>query len=113
MGKESYHVSVQSKTVSETTDDTSYPFEILATSAELFDLKALLNLESDVDEAALVRMPITAYSSHPEESNQVYDTYFSRIYNKLYELGTLKTREHIEKMNILRTKEVVADEGQN
>jgi len=37
------------------------------------------------------------------------DMFLSRIYNKLYDLGTLKTREHIEKMNILWTKEVVAD----
>jgi hypothetical protein len=113
LGKKSYHVSIQSKTVSETTDDVSKPFEISATPEELSELNALFHSESDVDEAALVRMPITAFSSHLEESNQVYNAYLSRIYNKLYELGSLKTREHIKEINILRTNEAVVDESQN
>lgn len=101
MDKKRYHVSVQSKAVSETTDGTSHPIEILATSEELSELKTLFNSEADVDEAAIVRMPITAYSSHPEESNQVYDTYLIRIYQTLYHLGTLKTRKFIKTMEIL------------
>jgi hypothetical protein len=100
MDKKSYHVSVQSKTIRETTDDTSHPFEILATSEELSELNALFNSETDVDEAAFVRMPITSYSSHPEENNQLYDTYLIRIYQTLYHLGTLKTREFIKTMNL-------------
>jgi hypothetical protein len=98
MDKKRYYVSVQSKAVSETTDDTSHPIEILATSEELSELKTIFNSEVDVDEAAVVR---TAYSSHPEESNQEYDTYLIRIYQTLYHLGTLKTRKFIETMEIL------------
>jgi hypothetical protein len=100
MDKKSYYVSVQSKTVSDETDDTSHPIEILATSEELSELTTLFNSESDVDEAAFVRMPITTYSSHPDESNQVYDTYLIRIYKTLYHLGTLQTREFIKTMKI-------------
>jgi hypothetical protein len=54
-----------------------------------------------MDAAAFVRMPITTYSSQPEEGNQAYDAYLIRIYQTLYQLGTLKTREFIKTMNIL------------
>jgi hypothetical protein len=113
MDKKSYFASVQSKTVSETADDTIHQFEILANSAEISELKTLFDSESSVDEIALVSMPITAFSSHPEESNQEYDSYLIRIFNKLYELGTLKTREHISEMNILIANEDGVDESQN
>jgi hypothetical protein len=101
MDKKSYYVSVQSKTVSEKTDDTSHPIEVLATTEELSELIALFNTETDEDEAAFVRMPITTLLSRPEVRNQVYDTYLIRIYKTLYDLGTLKTREFIKTMGIL------------
>jgi hypothetical protein len=106
MVKKNYYVSVQSKTVSETADDTLHQFEILATSVDISELNALFNSESNMDELALFSIPITAFSSRPEESIQEYDAYLNRIYSMLYKLGTLKTKEQITGMNILRATEV-------
>jgi hypothetical protein len=109
MEKRRYYVSVQAKTINETLQDSN-PIEILATEEEVRELEVLFDSENKLDEAPMVITPILY---HQQELNDVYDTYLSQIYNKLYELGTLKTREHITEMNILRTNEAVADESQN
>jgi hypothetical protein len=110
MEKRRYYVSVQAKTINETQQDADHPMEIFATLDDIKELELLFDSEDKVDETPMVITPILY---HQQELNDVYDTYLSKIYNKLYELGTLKTREHITEMNILRTYEAVADENQN
>jgi hypothetical protein len=111
MEKRRYHVSVQAKTINETQQDANDPIEILATLEEVNELQMLFDAEDQLDAAPAVITPVLY---HQQELNDVYDTYLNRIYLKLYELGTLKTKEHITAMNILRrTNEAVADESQN
>jgi hypothetical protein len=101
MDKKRYCVSVQSRLISEVSDDSNYPLEILATTQELSELNRLLSSETDADEAGFIHMPVTALSSKPEVITQKYDVNLIRIYHTIYQLGTLKTKEFIKSMKII------------
>jgi hypothetical protein len=101
MDKKRYAVSVQSRTINETEADSSNPIEILATQEEVEELSLLFKSEDQVDQASFAHVPVSALKYENQGNNREYDTNLIKIYQALYQLGTLKTREHIEAMNIL------------
>jgi hypothetical protein len=101
MDKKRYAVSVQSRTINETEADSTTPIEILATQQEVDELSLLFKAEDQLDESSFAHMPASALEYESDGNNKEYDTNLIKIYQALYELGTLKTREHIESMNIL------------
>jgi lipopolysaccharide export system protein LptA len=101
MDKQRYAVSVQARTINQTDADSSNPIEILATQEEVDELNQLFKLEDQVDVASFAHMPVSALEYENQGNNKEYDTNLIKIYKAIYQLGTLKTREHIEAMNIL------------
>jgi hypothetical protein len=101
MDKKRYAVSVQARTINETDADSSNPIEILATQKEVDELNLLFRAEDQVDEKSAAHMPISAMEYENQGNNDEYDMNLIKIYQAIYQLGTLKTREHIEAMNIL------------
>jgi hypothetical protein len=101
MDKKRYAVSVQARTINETEADSTNPIEILATQEEADALQLLFQAEDQVDEKSFAHVPVSAMEYENEGNNKEYDTNLIQIYKAIYQLGTLKTREHIEAMNIL------------
>jgi hypothetical protein len=101
MDKKRYAVSVQARTINETDADSSNPIEILATPEEAEALSLLFKSEDHVDEMSFAHVPVSALEYENQGNNREYDANLIKIYQAIYQLGTLKTREHIDAMNIL------------
>lgn len=101
MDKKTYYVSVQSESIMENQGDSGYEFEIKASEREVGKLQELFEELDDWDNATAVRAHIPYVQYHDDPENDAYDKYLQAIYQKIHELGTPDTRQHIESMGIL------------
>lgn len=101
MDKATYYVSVERAAIEPATyDDQTHYFEIKATDREKFNLQLLLNGKQENDFSKDVFL-------HPfdeekrRERHEETNTYLKKIYEKIYELGTARTKLDMRSQNII------------
>ncbi|MBW5447817.1 hypothetical protein GE107_17315 [Cohnella sp. CFH 77786] len=99
--RKTYYVSVGAGQVLEDKEAAAFEFEIRANEEELNKLQELFEETSSADEAAGLHFmgPITVESA--EDRNSDYDAQIQQIYEWIHQLGTERTKRHIESMGIL------------
>lgn len=102
MEKIKYYVSVQAKSILSEQGAAAYELEILATEREVAQLQELFDYEEEAENATFFRGMAPGVPYHVDDENDAYDDSLVEIYKKIYELGTVETRSHIEGMNILK-----------
>ena len=104
MDKMIYWVSVANHEIVPQGKGNNYEFEIEANEQELAQLREKLETAEQIDRK-LVRRAGTPYEVYTQAGQEVktlpYDRRLIEIYRIIYDLGLPKTKEHIEKMNIL------------
>jgi hypothetical protein len=100
MAKTRYYVSVSSRTVQETLPETDN-LEVDVDADELAELHSLLAKEERKDETTQLVAPIPYKSNDHTEAGQDYTDGLSNLYGYIYQVGTEKTKRHIESMKIL------------
>lgn len=98
--KKRYYVAVGSGEILEDQGANSYNFEIDADEEDVFHLSELFDLADTDSRLSLYRSHIPT-NYHEDKNNHDYDDHLQQIYRKIHELGTERTREHIESMGIL------------
>lgn len=100
MGKSTYYVSVQAKTINSSRGDAAYEFEIEADEERLVQLQELFDAMDEFDQAGYWRahQPFLEYSHDPE--NDGYDYFLKEIYRRLSDWGTEETKRHIATMDV-------------
>jgi hypothetical protein len=101
MDKKIYYVTVQSGEIMDDPTAFNYDFVIEASEDEYDQLKELFEDTADAELATYTHSFVLSLSTYYNEENTTYDNSLQLIYKKLYELGTLETKQHIETINIL------------
>jgi len=101
MSKQKYYVSVQAKTILPNQGDAAYELEIEAEPEDIRELMELFEEMESFDNSSYFRNMIPGIPYHHDLENDGYDYYLQQVYQKLHELGTDKTKNHILAMNIL------------
>lgn len=101
MEKRPYYVSVQQGRVLPDKTATPYEFEILATEEEAEALQKLFEPMPAQDFANFTDAHVPYIPYHQRKTNDVIDNQLSKIYEKIYELGTSETRQFMEEHNYL------------
>ncbi|MFC3772300.1 hypothetical protein [Paenibacillus sp. GCM10012303] len=104
--KDTYLVSVSNLSVVRIGPGTEpihseYEFTIEATEQEAGRLSQLLETQRADDFSTFVRTPIPYKSADRDEATKDYNEQLLRVYSYLYELGTPRTRDHIERTGLL------------
>jgi hypothetical protein len=101
MDKKTYYVTVQHGEIMEDATAFNYDFVIQANEDELDELQEIFENAAEAEATTYRRVYIPSPIDQYNEENSLYDSSLREVYNKLHQLGDKKTREHIEKMNIL------------
>lgn len=101
MEKKPFYVSVQQGRVLADPTATPYEFEIMATEEEAEALQKLFERMPSQDFANFSDAHIPYVPYHQRKTNDVIDDQLSQIYEKIYELGTLETRQFMDEHNYL------------
>lgn len=113
--KRSYYVDMRSGDILEDpTLEESAGLRILATPDERTELQKSFDENYDDDVATFTRShtPFKQYHNDPEDAQ--YDRSLQKVYAKIYELGDLETKQHIEKIGVLdQHKPNVRDDIEN
>lgn len=105
MEKKHYYVTVQQGRVLDDPTVTPYEFEIIATQEEADELQKLFEHMPANDFASFTEAHIPYKPYHLDQSNDVIDENLSKIYEKIYELGTEETRQFMEEHNYLNLEQ--------
>lgn len=100
--KKRYYVAVSSGEILEDQGASSYNFEIDADEADVFKLSELFDITDTDSRLSLYRAHVPAMSYHEDKNNDDYDDHMKQIYQLIHDLGTKRTRDHIESMGILQ-----------
>lgn len=107
MDKQSYFISVSNYEIVPAPQGGS-ELEILATNEDVTRLQQMFDKLDHEDKQVTVHRSKTPYErfnfTHKEdqdERNEPFDQSLTEIYQFIYDLGTEKTRKHIEDMNLL------------
>ncbi|CAI6045014.1 hydrolase [Cohnella sp. JJ-181] len=100
MGKSTYYVSVQARTINTQRGDAAYEFEIEAGDEELVQLRELFDSMDEFDQAGYWRAHLPYLEYHNDAENDGYDYYLKEVYNRLSEWGTEETKRHIATMDV-------------
>ncbi|TKD68008.1 hypothetical protein [Pseudalkalibacillus hwajinpoensis] len=100
--KKRYYVAVSSGEILEDQGASSYNFEIDADEEDVFKLSELFDLTDKDSRLSLYRSHVPAMSYHEDKNNHDYDDHMKQIYQLIHDLGTKRTRDHIESMGILQ-----------
>lgn len=104
--KKPYYVSVQAHTIVDDKSAAEFEFEIEATDKEVKQLFELFAEKEELESLNFRQTPIPSIPYHElDDANDAYDNSMKLIYQKIYELGTERTKRHIEKMGILEKTE--------
>ena len=99
--KKKYFVSVQNEAIFEEEGIENFEFEIMATEDDYEELQQMFTDGEQVDNSTFIKAHIPGVPYHNDPENDAYDDQLKRIYQKIHQLGTLETKEHIERMDIL------------
>ena len=100
MDKKKFFVTVQSGEILEN-EAQSYEFEIEATRDEVTDLQYLFEKAHESENETFTEAVTPYVGYHDDPANHAYDHALKEIYRTLHQLGTPRTKKHIETMGIL------------
>jgi phosphoglycolate phosphatase-like HAD superfamily hydrolase len=98
--KQTLYVSISSKSL-DSEASRNEQLEVYGTEEELEELRQLLEQVQRDDEVTHFRAPIPYKSADHDQATDQFNDDLLKLYRVVYELGTAKTKEHIEAMNIL------------
>jgi hypothetical protein len=102
MDKKTYYVAVGSSEILEPQNmNGNFDFEIIASEEEVDQLQELFEEIDEAEDDTFIRSHIPFRLYHNDKENDAADYYLRQLYSKLHELGTSKTKAHIESMHIL------------
>jgi rubrerythrin len=101
MERKTYYVTVHHGEIMDDPTAFNYDFVIEANEEELDQLEELFEDTADAEEDTITHSFTLSSSTYYNNENDTYDLGLRDIYRKLHELGTVETKQHIEKMNIL------------
>ncbi|TCP26634.1 hypothetical protein EV207_11965 [Scopulibacillus darangshiensis] len=105
--KRRYYITVGSGEILPERTMSEWEFEIDASEEEVMQLQSMFEEANTDSWEAYWRAHIPILPYHHDDSNDKYDDDLVLIYQKLYDLGTPETKEHIKSMGILK------EDGQN
>lgn len=82
-------------------NDAYYDFELQATKEEITQLQNLLDELGSHDMEGFNESHLPLLSTTAEEANRKYQESLNAVYQKIYELGTTKTKQQIKELGIL------------
>ncbi len=82
-------------------NDAYYDFELQATKEEITQLQNLLDELGSHDMEGFNESHLPLLSTTAEEANMKYQESLNAVYQKIYELGTTKTKQQIKELGIL------------
>ncbi|MBW7473504.1 hypothetical protein K0T92_01945 [Paenibacillus oenotherae] len=100
MTPQTYYVSITSGTI-EMKPSRTDQLSIQATEEELTILQRKLQQEEKITESTSLRAAIPFKSAERDPAQEKFSDDLLDLYAYIYRLGTPRTREHIESMNIL------------
>lgn len=100
--KKTYYVSVQADTVLPDKDAAAFELEIEATEDEVNRLQEMFEIKMDSAESTFIKAHLLTIPYHYDVENDRYDEALAQIYRYLHELGTPETRQHIDRMGIMK-----------
>lgn len=100
MTPQTYYVSISSGTIESQSSRTAQ-LAVQATEEELEILRRKLEHEEKITESTSLRAAIPYKSAERDPAQEAYSDDLLDLYAYIYRLGTPRTREHIEAMNIL------------
>lgn len=101
MEKKRYYVNVEHGVILDDQGADSYEFEIEADHNEIHQLQELFDKTHQKEMGTWLRAHTPYIQYHDDEDNHEYDRSLRNVYRMLHQLGTEKTRSHIESMDIL------------
>lgn len=101
MDKTTYYISVETGYIGRDQQAATYEFEIEATDHEIRKLRELFDRTHEKENDTVVPAIAPAIAYHDDPANDAYDRSLMDIYRMLHQLGTTKTKEHIEYMGVL------------
>lgn len=99
--KQIYYVNIQSHEITQNPYDWEWDFKIEATNGQIAHLKRLFDENYQTDWESYIRAHIPFLEYHHDPQNKEYDARMVVIYAMLYQLGDIKSRNHIREMGIL------------
>ncbi|TCT17521.1 hypothetical protein EDD68_13015 [Melghiribacillus thermohalophilus] len=105
MEKTKFYVNLGTQEISRLKAGNNEDFIIYATPDEIRELRELFNNMYDSDLGAFVRSHIPILEYHHDRPNDHYDEGMLRVLEKLYELGDMTTKKHIESMGVIDNQE--------
>ncbi|MEW9668810.1 hypothetical protein [Ammoniphilus sp. 3BR4] len=101
MEKKRYYVNVEHGIILDDQGADTYEFEVDATEQELQQLQDLFDKTHQKEMGTWLRAHTPYIQYHDDEDNHEYDHSLQQVYRMLHQLGTAKTKDHIESMGIL------------
>lgn len=101
MEKETFYITVGSGEISKIRTASPFDLVIEATEDEISTLRELFDQQYSTEWQGFFRAHIPYIQYHHDKPNDAYDAGIKQVYQKLHELGTNETKEHIESMGIL------------
>jgi hypothetical protein len=100
--RKTYYVALGAGQILEDREAAPFEYEIRANEEELNKLQELFEELASADEAtASHMMSAVLVSASDEDMNADYDHQFQKVYQLIYELGTEKTKRHIESIGVV------------
>lgn len=103
MEKKTYYVAVGPGEILEDPEALNYEFVIQADDDEFDKLQELFE-DTATAELRTAGPSLIPFQGNDFIENNIYDEQLKDIYRMLHQLGTAKTRKHIESMHILEDK---------
>ena len=100
MSEKTLYVSVSSKSL-DTVASMNEQLEVRGTEEELEKLNRMLEHLQRDDEVTQFRAPIPYKSADHDKATDQFNDDLLKLYQVIYNLGTDKTKAHIQDMNIL------------
>jgi hypothetical protein len=101
MEKRMYYIAVGTSEILEDQGAAAYELEIEATPSEVAHLENLFDRKDRDDFETYVDPHFPNKWDEVGSDVQTYDNHLYEVYQLIYKLGTPKTKEHIEKEDIL------------
>lgn len=101
MDKSTYYVSVQSRSVLMEQGQSSYEWEIEATSEEADQVRIELDLMQEKEEEAFPGYVFPWPDTPEQNTNALFQNSLDRVYMSIYRLGTPDTRQQMEQLRLL------------
>src|SRR5690625_1675740 len=95
--RKSYFVSIEKEEITEVSIPDTTEFEIKATDSDIAELNNLFREKNKSEKKTVVFVVKALNDWGADDEIEEYDIYLRSIYNLLYQLGTLETKQKIER----------------